>query len=156
MSRQVSLKFTTAPLLAQCLMPRLRPVSFSSSSTALVKRANCSSVKLSAGSSETAKCVNTPAGSSPGSVSSSRTPAISCSLPTAKPVRPMPVSSLMWQRSVRPVPSSARLIPRAQSISPIACSTFNRAMSGARKAGLGARMSMGIFSPDVRSSAASS
>ena len=156
MSRQVSLKFTTAPLLAQCLMPRLRPVSFSSASTAAVKRPNCSSVKLSSGSSETAKCVKTPADSRPGSRSSSRTPSSSRPLETEKPVRPMPVSSFMWQRSVRPVPARARLMPRAQSISPIACSAPSRAMSGARKAGLGARMSMGISSPAARSSAASS
>jgi len=68
----------------------------------------------------------------------------------------MPVSSFMWHLSVRPVPASARLMPRAQSMSPIACCTSSRAMSGARNAGLGASRSIGIFSPAERSSAASS
>ena len=121
-----------------------------------MKRANCSAVKLSPGSSETAKCVKRPVTSRPGREASSRTAAMSRGEETSKPVRPMPVSSFTWHWRRSPVPASARLMARAQSMSPIVWTAGRRAMSGARKAGLGARMRMGILSPASRSSAASS
>ena len=110
--------------LQQCTVSNVTPRS-DSSSTAAHSRAYCACVNETSSASvlsATAKCVKIPAACSPGRRQTDSTAATVSALPTAsKPMRDMPVSSLMWMRTVTPAAQAASLSSCAYSEEKTVC-----------------------------------
>ena len=163
MSSAISGKFTTAPELAQWRMAKLIPPRSRTASMTEVKSANCarvySSELISPGSSDTAKCVNTPSGMMPGSRQESMTfctPSSKCAPEQRKPRRDIPVSSLMWILSVLPSFSASLEYSSALARQVTVWVMLLLMSVPVYSCGVWPRMSMGMVMPPSRSSSASS